>query len=77
MPTPKAPEVLDNPLAIDKATVANYKIDDSIELSPLQKLAFVRDQLEQIGHRLHGREAAAGLEDGLNRPMNDRKEARE
>ncbi len=50
MPTPKAPEVLDNPLAIDKATVANYKIDDSIELSPLQKLAFVRDQLEQIQH---------------------------
>lgn len=50
MPTPKVSAVLDNPLAIDKATVAKYKIDGSIELSPLQKLAFVREQLEQIQH---------------------------
>lgn len=37
-----------SPLELDKATVAEYKITDDIEISPVQKIGFLQDQLEQI-----------------------------
>lgn len=37
-----------SPLALDKETVAKYKIPKEVELHPRQKLAFLEDQLNQI-----------------------------
>lgn len=37
-----------SPLALDKATVEKYGITDDIEVSPVQKMGFLQDQLEQI-----------------------------
>lgn len=37
-----------SPLELDKATVKQYKITDDIEISPVQKIGFLQDQLEQI-----------------------------
>lgn len=37
-----------SPLEIDKQTVKKYGITEAEELSPVQKLAFLQDQLEQI-----------------------------
>lgn len=37
-----------SPLALDKATVEEYKVPKSVELHPRQKLAFLEDQLQQI-----------------------------
>lgn len=43
-----------SPLTLDKETVKKYKITDDVEISPVQKIAFLQDQLEQI-RSLHWR----------------------
>lgn len=40
--------VLDNPLAVDKEIVKKYGIKPDEELTPVQKLAFLQDQLQEI-----------------------------
>lgn len=37
-----------SPLELDRATVKEYKITDDVEISPVHKMAFLQDQLEQI-----------------------------
>jgi len=39
---------MNSPLAVDKQTVKKYKLPAEVEPSPLQKLSFLQDQLEQI-----------------------------
>jgi hypothetical protein len=39
---------MQSPLALDKETVKKYKITQDMEPTPLQKLAFLREQLDQI-----------------------------
>lgn len=39
---------MNSPLAVDKETVKKYKLPPEVEPSPLQKLAFLQDQLDQI-----------------------------
>lgn len=39
---------MQSPLAVDKQTVKKYKISEDIELSPVQKLSFLQNQLQEI-----------------------------
>ncbi len=47
---PEAPDVkvIDNPLAIDKETIKKLGITEDIDLSPVQKLSFLQDQLSEM-----------------------------
>lgn len=37
-----------SPLALDKETVKKYNITEEVEVSPVAKMSFLQDQLEQI-----------------------------
>lgn len=37
-----------SPLELDKETVKKYNITSEVEVSPVQKMGFLQDQLEQI-----------------------------
>jgi len=39
---------MQSPLSVDKETVKKYNIGEDIEPSPIQKMGFLQDQLEQI-----------------------------
>lgn len=39
---------MQSPLSIDKETVKKYKITPEIEISPVQKLSFLQNQLQEL-----------------------------
>lgn len=44
----KAQTVTDNPLAVEKETIKHFNITDDVDVTPVQKLGFLREQKEQI-----------------------------
>lgn len=45
-------QALVNPLAIDKQTVAEFKISAEADVPPVMKLSFLQGQLEELQHQL-------------------------
>lgn len=39
---------MQSPLSVDKETVKKYKITDDIDVSPVQKIGFLQDQLQEL-----------------------------